>query len=785
MALQHPIEIPGYELLQEIGSGGMANVYLAIQKSLDRKVAIKVLRTSQHEADPERTEKRFLREGRTLAKISHKNVCGIYDIAKVGNLAYIAMEYLEGGTLVDQLRGGMAAGEAIAVVVQVGAALAEAHSQGIVHRDLKPANVMMRGGRVPVLTDFGIARELTADQTKITAENMIVGTPIYMSPEQVSGGDVDGRSDLYSLGIMFFELLTGAPPYQGDTPIAVCMQHLTAPIPKLPPKLADLDPIIERMLAKKAEDRFDDMQSFTRELRQVFLQSEALRGVIASNPDIAWSEQLRELGFSFDTLRDTDLRAAMARKSATPATQPMPRQVPKAVTPAASAQARRSGMPRWLLPALGGVALLLAVIGLWQIFGGEKLTDEQLAALTTMVQQFDRQIGEGRLVQPAQDSALQSLRGMYAISRSHNLVSSRENEFQKAVEQRLKSLLDSQQFGEGRALLMDAQGALPEDVYEQQLASLDQAQAAAQREAAIAAQVAKVGALLDTGDQASSDELARELAALLEISGAADQRYAQLLDRTGALLSKPLVAAIEARDLDRARQVQSRIEMALPGSRYAQSAQQQVNQLQAQLALAQTLQSVEQLLRRSSLGADGINEAIVALESIEQANAGDSRIRRLEDQLIERAATEATRARGSGDLMLARALIEPLLARRADASSLRGIADQIDRDEQALAAQRRAEEEARRAGRLALDASPWAELVSLTGSDGQRVDLPRERSTPLLLTLPEGRYTVAMRSPAGETREVAAEVKRGELAVAELKFAQVDVDRLLREAGYR
>ena len=173
----------------------MATVFLATQISLDRQVAIKILRT-ENDDDPERTERRFLREGRILAKITHRNVCGIYDIAKVGNVAYIAMEFLDGGTLVDRQRDGIAVGESIAIVVQVASALQEAHNQGIVHRDLKPANVMMRGGKVPVLTDFGIARELASHQTRITTENMIVGTPVYMSPEQVTGGEIDVRSDI-------------------------------------------------------------------------------------------------------------------------------------------------------------------------------------------------------------------------------------------------------------------------------------------------------------------------------------------------------------------------------------------------------------------------------------------------------------------------------------------------------------------------------------------------------------------------------------------------------------
>ncbi len=786
MAIKHPIDIPGYELLQEIGSGGMANVYLAIQKSLDRKVAIKVLRTSEHEADPERTEKRFLREGRTLAKISHKNVCGIYDIAKVGNLAYIAMEYLEGGTLVDQLRGGMAAGEAIAVAVQVAAALAEAHAQGIVHRDLKPANVMMRGGRVPVLTDFGIARELTADQTKITAENMIVGTPIYMSPEQVSGGEVDGRSDLYSLGIMFYELLTGRPPYQGDTPIAVCMQHLTAPIPKLPPKLSDLDPILERMLAKKREDRYDDMAAFTRALREVFLHSEALRSVIASNPDMAWSEQLRELGFSFDTLRDADLRAALSRKQKpTAPTQPMTRPPAKAGAskdkPAVKAG---SGLPRWLWPAVGGVALLLMGIGGWLQFSGERLNENQLANLTTNVSTFDRQLAEGRLVQPAQDNALTTLRGMYAVSTRHKLVTSREEEFRKAVAQRLDELIAQQQFGEGRALLTEAREPLKAD-YNVQLAQLDQAQQAAQRDAAIAEQIDALKALLAKERRASAADLASELTTLRDLTGAEDRRYVELLDSVGTQLSQPLQAAVEARDLERARQQQTLISTALPGSSHARAAAELVQQLQAELEVAQTLADLDRLLAQSRLGVTGLSEALAGLESLSRANHPPAQITDLEDRLIEIVSREAAAERESGNLMQARALVDPLLARRGDDSALTRVSAQIEDDENALAAKRQAEEEAARAGRLALDAMPWGELVTVTGSDGKTVSLPQQRTTPLLLTLPEGSYTLALKSPSGETREVGANVKRGQLSVAKLEFAALDADLLLREAGYR
>lgn len=424
-------EIPGYRILRLLGTGGMSTVYLAVQLSLDRQVAVKVLRSAP-EDDPERTEKRFLREGRTLARISHKNVCGIYDIAKVGDIAYIAMEYLDGGTLVDRLRRGISVGESIAVVVQLASALDEAHQLGIIHRDLKPANVMLRGGKVPVLTDFGIAREMTAAQTRITAENMIVGTPIYMSPEQVSGGEIDGRSDLYALGVMFFELLTGQPPFRGDTAIAVCMQHLTAPIPALPADLADLQPVLETMLAKKREDRYADMGEFTRALRAVFVSSEALRNVLAFTPDMPWSEQLRELGFSFDTMRDAELRAALAakgqRREAGARTAPGPAvpAAPKA-SEAPAPMARRTAP--WKALAATAVAIaVLAAAGWWftrpqpepvASASPAALDETTLLALKALQDEFQRAVNAGDLYAPRGRSALHHARRMDEIAPGH------------------------------------------------------------------------------------------------------------------------------------------------------------------------------------------------------------------------------------------------------------------------------------------------------------------------------------------------------------------------------
>src|SRR5687767_2086358 len=289
-------QIPGYELLRELGQGGMATVWLAIQRSLDRKVAIKVMKRNID--DLEKFERRFLQEGRTMAKLPHRNIVAVYDIVKGEEISYIAMEYLDGGTLSQKMKEGLSLAEAISVVVQIAAALQFAHEHGVVHRDLKPANIMFRDEATPVLTDFGIAKQQDQASTRLTQTGMLVGTPTYMSPEQINALDVDGRSDLYALGILFYELLTGAPPFQADTPIAVLMSHLTQPPPPLPAQFADFQPVIDKMLAKNRDDRFADLREFTRDLKAAVVNDQNLFAKLQADPSQSSSEQLRALGFS-------------------------------------------------------------------------------------------------------------------------------------------------------------------------------------------------------------------------------------------------------------------------------------------------------------------------------------------------------------------------------------------------------------------------------------------------------------------------------------------------------
>ncbi len=250
-----PLRIPGYQLRGEIGRGGIASVYLAVQESLDRQVALKVM-SPILVAEPNFSE-RFIREGRTIAQLNHPGIVTIYDIAAENYHHYIAMEYLPGGTLKEKMRQTMTQTDALTIVRQVALALAYAHEQGIVHRDVKPENILFRGNGAPVLTDFGIAKTVGADSS-LTHTGIIVGTPRYISPEQADGRGTDGRSDIYALGVILFEILAGKPPFDNGDNIALLYSHVNDPIPALPEQHGNLQPLVEAAMAKDPDRRVSD-----------------------------------------------------------------------------------------------------------------------------------------------------------------------------------------------------------------------------------------------------------------------------------------------------------------------------------------------------------------------------------------------------------------------------------------------------------------------------------------------------------------------------------------------
>jgi len=247
-----------YTIERPLGSGGMAEVFLARDGVLDRDVALKVLR-GQYAGDEEFYE-RFRREATSAAGLSHPNIVQVYDRGEAPDgTCYIAMEYVSGGTLKERLdeRGPMEPERALAVAGQVAEALWAAHERGVIHRDIKPQNILITDMGHLKVTDFGIARAASA--ATISATNAVFGTAGYLSPEQALGEPATPRSDLYSLGIVLYELLTGVVPYRADNPVAVCMKHVTEPL--TPPRRLDhtipeaVDALVVKMLAKDPADR--------------------------------------------------------------------------------------------------------------------------------------------------------------------------------------------------------------------------------------------------------------------------------------------------------------------------------------------------------------------------------------------------------------------------------------------------------------------------------------------------------------------------------------------------
>ena len=378
-----------YRIQRKLGAGGMADVYLAEDQELGRRVAIKIL-NGRHANDAQFIE-RFRREAKNAAALNHPNIVSIYDRGEAEDTYYIAMEFLDGRTLKELIVGHGAAPVRVAIEYarQILSALRFAHRHGIVHRDIKPHNVLVDAeGRVKV-TDFGIAR---AGTSQMTETGSIVGTAQYLSPEQARGGEVDQRSDLYSLGVVLYELLTGKTPFEGDTPVEVAMKHLSnAPTPPselrkdIPP---ELDMVVLRALAKDPNDRYQSADEMEGDLDRV------ARGLPVAAATV-------------DTATQVMRRPPATPVESTAATMIAP--VPGAsrdVPPPFIEEEEHVGHERpwwaWLLAFLFVVAAVVAGILVWQELSGSKATIPVQLYTGQPVQQAEQQIRNSNLTPSVQ-----------------------------------------------------------------------------------------------------------------------------------------------------------------------------------------------------------------------------------------------------------------------------------------------------------------------------------------------------------------------------------------------
>ncbi len=279
----HSISIPGYSIEKQIGQGGMATVYQAKEAKLERNVALKVM-AGHLLSDPSFAD-RFLREARIVASISHRNIVSIFDVGSHGDYHYMAMELLPGGDLKDKLSKGVSIESAIPYIKDIAAGLQYASSKGCIHRDIKPENIMFAEDGRAVITDFGIARN-TAAATSMTLVGSVIGTPHYMSPEQASAKELDPRSDLYSLGIIVYEILMGKTPFEGDSAISIGIMHLTQEPQPLPAHLQKYQIFINKALSKKPEGRFQNGNEFISALLHIVNAQTGPQTVILTKDDI-------------------------------------------------------------------------------------------------------------------------------------------------------------------------------------------------------------------------------------------------------------------------------------------------------------------------------------------------------------------------------------------------------------------------------------------------------------------------------------------------------------------
>jgi hypothetical protein len=346
-----PAKISRYEIIRELGRGGMATVYLARDPNFQREVAIKILpRETMHDST---LYQRFQREARTIASLEHPAIVPVHDFGEEDGQPYLVMRYLSGGSLSARIKAGpMPVAEAAKVLQRIGDALDAAHAKGIVHRDLKPANILFDQYGNAYLSDFGIAQ--LSEATSPLTGSAIIGTPSYMSPEQIRGeGKVDGRADIYALGIVLFEMLTGKAPFKADTPAQMLMMHLANPTPRLPEEQTSLpntlNGVLIRAMAKDPDLRF---------------QKASELGSVVSAIASGQAPDLSETAPTFGYFKETAATRIEPEDGGA-------RKPHRAVTKATDEEPRKQPAKKW--PLIAAAAAVLCICGVGGAAGGYAL----------------------------------------------------------------------------------------------------------------------------------------------------------------------------------------------------------------------------------------------------------------------------------------------------------------------------------------------------------------------------------------------------------------------------
>ncbi|MGE5167787.1 MAG: protein kinase domain-containing protein [Deltaproteobacteria bacterium] len=656
------IEIPGYKILRQLGRGGMATVYLAMQESVQREVALKVMSPSLL-ADPDFGE-RFLREARIAAKLHHRNVVGVHDVGRTGEYHYIAMEYLGGGAVLAKDGTPRPVGFALRVTREIATALNYAHAKGFVHRDVKPDNILLREDGSAALTDFGIARA-SDSATHMTRTGTVIGTPHYMSPEQARGRPLDGRADLYSLGVVLYELLTGRVPFHADDSLAVGIMHITQPIPILPERLYALQPLLNRLLAKQPEDRFQDGAAVADAIEQIELA--IARGEHPELADSSTPLPRRTSGDEAATRAIPTTPPAGVRHRAEPslgrlddiANAPMHRPPPhRAATP-------ERGRRRWIFAAIAVV--LVAVLALW-FFQNRLRGLLPNTELNTLIARGDKALAEGNLVGNHNDSARELFQAARTLDPDNDAARTGLNKVGERLIEAARAALTRNDFSTAQSDLDQANEVLGGGKEVEDLkAALHAAQT---RNTASASLLAKADAALAAGKLVGSGSAAETYQRVLD----ADMTNGLALNglkKVAEAVAQQARDAIAANNVDQANQLIAELAQLSPNHPAIPELRGAIAKLHAgaEQALEDTLSRAEAQQRAGRIG--GADGALALFQSALKSDPANVRAKNGMAKLAQTLIAQANAALDDDNATQAAALLQQAAQAAPDSPALR------------------------------------------------------------------------------------------------------------------